>query len=134
MIRLSQHGAVMMNHRARLKQDLISAAPLREIYPWLAEVRVELDFEDGTPRAPSAQAYSYFPGARGFFRYACPCHDCSGEFDLSLQVAELAESTRTGRHSRRLEVSCTGQRAQDSSENCPISARIRVSAVPHATE
>jgi hypothetical protein len=134
MIRLSRHGAAMLDHRARLKQDLISSAPLREIYPWLAEVRVELDFEDGTTRAPSAQAYSYFPGARGFFRYACPCHDCSGEFDLSAQVAELAEMTRGGRRSRRLDVPCPGHRTQETSETCPICARVRVSAVPHNTE
>src|SRR6478735_9203005 len=89
------------NNRERMKMDFTRSAPLRQIYPQLAEVRVEFEFQDGTTRSPSPQAFSYFPAARGFFRYACPCHNCSGEFDLSDQIAELAGNTSNQR-TRRL--------------------------------
>jgi len=96
-------------------------------------VRVEFEFLDGTTRSPSPQAFSYFPGARGFFRYACPCHSCSGEFDLSGFVAELAGKISRAPLSRTLNISCTGIRAGERIE-CPICARIRVSTVLHGKE
>src|SRR5690348_151337 len=110
------------NHREQLKLDFTRAAPLREIYPLLAEVRVEFEFSDGTTRAPSPQAYSYYPAARGFFRYACPCHTCGGEFDLSAQIAQLVDTGGSPRRSRRVEVSCTGLRVQQADSNfaCPV--------------
>jgi len=127
---------VVLSHRERLKLEFTRAATLREIYPQLAQVRVEFDFDDGTPRKPSPQAFSYFPAARGFFRYACPCHTCSGEFDLSGHVAELAEKAGRTQRSRSVSVSCTGQRMQeaDTHSACPICAQVRVSAILHTTE
>ena len=105
------------------------------MYPQLAEVRVEFEFQDGTLRAPSAQAFSYFPAARGFFRYACPCHSCSGEFDISTYVAELAAKTGPQRN-RNLKLTCSGQRALDINERvaCPIGASVRVSATQRTPE
>jgi hypothetical protein len=116
-------------NRERLLQDFARAALLRQLYPQLAEVRVELEFQDGTAPSPSPQAFSYYPAARGFFRYACPCHSCSGEFDLSTYVAEAAADVPTAQRIRRMDVTCTGQRAHDLNERhaCPIGARIRVS-------
>jgi hypothetical protein len=123
---------VVPNSREKLKIDFTRAAPLRDLYPQLAELRIEFEFDDGTARTPSPQSFSYFPAARGFFRYACPCHTCSGEFDLSGFVAELAGTGRKER-SRRVQVSCTGQRVQElnTREACPICARIHVSAILH---
>jgi hypothetical protein len=125
-----------LNNRERLKLGFSRAAPMRDAYPQLAELRVEFEFEDGTPRAPSAQAYSYFPAARGFFKYACPCNSCSGEFDLSGYVAELAGESGRKPRSRRVNVSCDGQRAKEvnTRESCPVCARIRLSATLHSTE
>jgi hypothetical protein len=124
------------NNRERLKLDFTRAAPLRQIYPQLAEVRVEFEFQDGTERSPSPQSFSYFPAARGFFRYACPCHSCSGEFDISGYVAELASKGDKTTRSRRVNVTCTGQRAHDLNERvaCPICARIQVSAIQRTPE
>jgi hypothetical protein len=126
----------VLSHRERLKLEFTRAAPLREIYPQLAEVRVEFEFDDGTPRKPSPQAFSYFPAARGFFRYACPCHTCSGEFDLSTHIAELAEQAGRTQRSRKVNFSCTGQRLQEADTNsgCPICAQVRVSATVHTKE
>ena len=125
-----------MHSRERLKLDFTRAPSLREIYPQLAELRIEFEFEDGTTRSPSPQSFSYFPAARGFFRYACPCHSCSGEFDLSGYVAEMADPAAFPSRSRRVQVTCTGQRAQELNvrEACPICARIRVSAKMHSPE
>jgi hypothetical protein len=135
MSRTSRQGLVIGN-RERLRLDFTRAAPLRDIYPQLAEVRVEFEFDDGTALTPSPQAYSYFPAARGFFRYSCPCHSCSGEFDLSAQVAELAGGTGNRQRSRHVDVACTGQRAHDlkAGEACPICARVRVSTVLRSSE
>lgn len=120
----------------RLRQDAARAAPLRQLYPQLAEVRVEFEFNDGTTRSPSPQSFTYFPAARGFFRYACPCHGCSGEFDLSSHVAELATRPASSSRSRRVSVACTGQRARDINTrvDCPICARVRVSATLKADD
>jgi hypothetical protein len=124
------------NTRERLAYDFTRAAPLRDLYPQLAEVRVEFEFQDGTLRAPSAQAFSYFPAARGFFRYACPCHSCSGEFDISSHVAELAKKADKPQRNRQLKLSCAGQRALDINERvaCPIGASVRVSATQRTPE
>ena len=122
--------------RERLKYEFSRSAPLRQIYPHLAQVRIELVFKDDTKRAPSFQSFSYFPAARSFFRYACPCHSCSGEFDLSRDVAELAGSGETTERSRVIDIACQGRRAHELEEHiaCPIGARILVSAIPRTTE
>jgi hypothetical protein len=135
VIRLASYGAAT-RHRDKLKLEFGTAPQLRDIYPQLAELRIEFDFEDGTTRAPSALAFAFFPAARGFFRYACPCHTCSGEFDLTQQVFELANRNGGAKRSGRLNLACTGQRLQatDAGETCPINARVRLSAVLHATE
>jgi hypothetical protein len=129
-------NAVPASNRDRLKQESTRAAPLRDIYPQLAEVHVEFEFKDGTTRSPSPQSFTYFPAAKGFFRYACPCHDCSGEFDISSHVAELAAKSDKSQRSRRVDVSCTGQRAHQVNERvaCPICAKVRVSAVARTPE
>ena len=125
-----------VNNRERLKLEYTRAASLRELYPNLAQVRIEIQFADGTSHEPSPTNFSYFPAARGFFRFACPCHTCSGEIDLSRHVAELAEKPGQRPRSRRLQISCTGLRIPEkfAREACPICADIHVSATPHPTE
>jgi hypothetical protein len=122
------------NSRDRLKQDFARTATLREMYPRLAEVRVEFEFEDGTSPRPSPQSFVYFPSARGFFRYACPCHGCSGEFDLTSVVAELAGKMDRAQQSRHVSVSCTGQRASEAQARvpCPVCAQVRLRAIPQS--
>ena len=121
------------SNRERLRQDFVRAAPLRELYPQLAEVRVEIEFRDGASPAHSAQAFSYFPAARGFFRYACPCYSCSGEFDISGHVAELAGASARASRTRNVNITCSGLRAHDLNERvaCPVCAQVRVSAILH---
>jgi hypothetical protein len=115
-----------------LKQEALRASQLRDQYPRLAEVRVEFRFSDAVSPPPSAQAFSYFPAARGHFRYACPCHSCSGEFDVTAMVAELAGKSATQTRSSEVTLPCPGQRMLERNERgaCPISAHVKVSATP----
>jgi len=103
------------------------------MYPQFAEVRVAFEFQDGGPRAPSPQSFSYFPAANGFFKYACPCHSCSGEFDLTGQVEELARKVGRAPRVRSLDLTCQGLRAEaaDAHSNCPISVRVQLTALLH---
>lgn len=128
--------ALAANSRERLRNESKQVAPLRDVYPQLAELRVEFEFEDGTVRPPSLQSYFHFPAARGFFRYPCPCHSCSGEFDLSSHVAELAGSAGRARLARRITLDCTGQRPRELRvfEACPVRASIRLSATMRTNE
>lgn len=122
-----------MTHREKLRIDLGRAAPLRDVYPQLAEVRVEFQFEDGGPVAPSPRSYAHFPSAQGFFRYACPIHTCSGEFDLSDQVAELARDSGQAARLQNLALSCKGVLTQ-ARLPCPINAKVRVSTIARPQE
>jgi hypothetical protein len=75
--------------------------------------------------------HSLYPAARAFFRFACPCADCDGEFDLAAVVAELvtggAAAKRTGR-SVTGRSACQGVHWRDSdhSEPCRIELSFRV--------
>lgn len=119
----------------RRHHDFVRTGPLRQLFPQLAEVRVEIEFEDGSPRPPSAQSFSYYPAARGFFRYACPCLACNGEFDFSSRIAALADAIKTKR-SERVDIPCAGLRARESTEPaaCPVRARVRIEAVARKEE
>lgn len=134
---MSRHSrASAAESRNAQKQELSRAASLRELYPQLSELRVELDFDDGTELPPSLQSYAYFPAARTLFRYACPCKGCDGELGLHDYVAEVvAAGTQRTRH-RRITVACPGQRLQASHERtpCPIRVKVSISATLRATE
>lgn len=131
MGRPARHG-IPLNHRDRLRQDFTRAPTLRQVHPGLAEVRIEIEFRGAMQALPSPQSFSFFPAARGFFRFACPCHGCAGEFDLSAQVAELARAKGAGQRTRSVEMPCPGDRpaAGASRTPCPISVLVRLSAVP----
>jgi hypothetical protein len=127
---------VLTPHRELLRQELHRAPPLRDIYPHLAQVRIEFEFQDNGPRTPSPQSFAYFPAAQGFFRYACPCQGCSGEFDLSGHVAELAALAGSSPRKTSVQIFCTGERLAEVGARvpCPLSARVRISATAHPPE
>lgn len=125
-----------MNSRELLREEYKHAAALRDIHPQMAELRVEFEFHGGTGQVPSPVKYAYFPAARGFFRYPCPRHCCSGEFDLSVQIADFAAGRRRSSQDRLFQASCTGLRGepQYAGAICLLSADIRVSATLHTQE
>lgn len=95
----------------RLRRERIAAQPLRRAYPRMAQLRLELRFNDGSALPPAAQSHILHPPAAAFFRFPCPFADCDGLFDLTGLVAESAGPKTPREISRNLE--CQGVRARD---------------------
>jgi hypothetical protein len=108
--------------RDRRLHDRERAPPLRQLFPQLGLVRLEMVFADPTRPAPSSQAHTFYGAARAFFRFACPCFDCDGEFDLSATVGELAAAAGPRLRQVRGTLQCQGIRTRDraSGAHCPI--------------
>jgi len=98
------------------------------MFPQLGLVRMELAFADTTQPAPSAQSHTFYAAARAFFRFACPCYDCDGEFDLSSTVRELAAAAGPRLREERGALLCQGVRTRDraSGAHCPIQLQYRI--------
>jgi hypothetical protein len=108
---------------------------MRLAFPGLALLNVELTFADrnGTgPKepVPSSQSHAFYPPARAFFRFTCPCADCNGEFDLSASVAQLAAADGRGIRHVTANLQCNGVRARDriTGAACPIELHCRIAA------
>lgn len=108
--------------RDQRQHDRERAPSLRQLFPQLGLVRLELAFADATRPAPSPQSHTYYAAARAFFRFACPCYDCDGEFDLSPNVRELAAAAGPRLREVRGALHCQGLRTRDRSSgaHCPI--------------
>ena len=96
--------------RGQLLIDRARAQPMRELFPQVEKIDVELRFTDRNTFSHSPQCHTMHPGAAAFFRFACPCVGCDGDFDLGPQVrqavAEAAGPRRPQGIAGRLE--CTG--------------------------
>jgi len=114
--------------RYQRQYDRDRAAPLRAMFPQVAQVQIELSFPGVRDAAPSAQTFVLYPAARAFFRYPCPCQDCDGEFDVSGAVGTLAASQAAAERSSITEFSCQGVRSRDrlSGSPCPIRLSCRI--------
>jgi hypothetical protein len=116
--------------RIDLQVDREKTSTLRDDFPSVGVIHVNLGFSEHYP-LPSPQLHSLYPAARAFFRFACPCADCDGEFDLGTVVAELvtagAPAKRTGRSVTGRNM-CQGIHWRDSehSEACHIELSFRV--------
>jgi hypothetical protein len=108
--------------RTNRLRDRDRAPPLRTAFPKIEQIRIELKFSDPQHLAPSPQSFSFFPAANAFFRFACPCHDCDGEFDVGERVAKLAAGPGRASRSSSTQQSCQGLRARDrvAGTRCPI--------------
>ena len=117
--------------RERLLIERMRSAPLREVFPNVDQLRIELVFNDASAFIPSPQLHTLYPAALAFFRFACPSADCDGEFDLSGAVASLLASS-PGR--RRVDASssgrmdCPGVRLRDMAGQkiCPMQLDFRL--------
>jgi hypothetical protein len=118
--------------RGQLLIDRARAQPLREIYPQLEKVDVELQFTDRNTFSHSPQCHTMHPGAAGFFRFACPCVGCDGDFDLgplvkqAVAMAEAASPRKIMAVEGRLE--CTGNlvRFPGGPGPCALGLRYRI--------
>ncbi len=120
--------------RNQRQTDRDRSPPMRSAFPQVEQLRIELNFNDRTGRSPSPQMHILFPPARAFFRFACPCSECDGEFDLSPVVSALVNDAPSSKRNSNRSVSdnliCEGVRLRNhvSSRPCPIAVKFRLVA------
>ncbi len=78
------------------RRAYMSAPSLREKFPRVEQVVLELTFTDPTGVGKhSPQIHTLGPAARAYFEVACPCSAClSGGFDLSVVIADMLSHRR----------------------------------------
>jgi hypothetical protein len=124
----TQRRDQMLNERGR-------APALRVAFPEVGLLRIELVFGDRADYETSPQLHTLYPAATAFFRFACPCHDCNGDFDLTAAVAGLLEnasSRKRGGASESGTLTCAGVRFQDRPDQraCPVRLTYKLIATP----
>jgi hypothetical protein len=137
-MRITARKSAKITGRERLMSERTRSAPLRDVFPDVDQLRIELVFNDASAYTPSPQFHTLYPAALAFFRFACPCADCDGDFDLTGAVASLIESTAG---LRRIDASssgrmhCQGVRLRDlaGQKDCLMQLSFRlISAPAHA--
>jgi len=84
------------------------AATMRAVFPQVGQLRIELTFSDSRADAPSPQVHTLYPAARAFFRFACPCSDCEGDFDLTPAVTQLLNGAPARQRALERVMPCEG--------------------------
>jgi hypothetical protein len=137
--RKSVNGA--MARREQLVSERARAATLRMLFPEIGQLRLELAFNDPSKGStqPSPQLHTLYSAAPAFLRFACPCADCDGDFDLTESVTKLIASAPGHRRAASLagNLSCRGVRFREHATleiACPMQLTFRLSAEPHKPE
>jgi len=114
--------------RAGRQSDRLQAPAMRSRYATIGKLQIDLGFTGSRQPPPSPQSHSYYPPARAFFRFACPCSECDGEFDLSGQVDELAQVKRPSARTASGRMSCAGVhfRERATATPCPMALNWRL--------
>ncbi|MCC7410590.1 MAG: hypothetical protein IT495_03000 [Gammaproteobacteria bacterium] len=126
-------AGVGVQRRLQMQSARTRAAALREFFPQVATLRFELRFEEPGGRPLSPQQHTLYPAARAFFRFACPCAECDGDFDLTTVVTTLVNDlSRPGRAVTGAaggELRCEGWRAREraTARPCTIELHYRLS-------
>jgi hypothetical protein len=109
------------------RQDRAAARTMRQAFPELAQMRVDLTFVEAVPRVPAAQSHVMHPPARAFFQFPCPYASCEGRFDLT-SAANLIFSSAATRKTGSLE--CSGLRPKGAAlkQPCGVQARYTIVA------
>lgn len=110
--------------REQLVRERTQAVPLALAFPRIGQLRIELSFNDSRGRAHSPQVHTLYPAARSFFRFACACTDCDGDFDLEGAVKGLLKDSSKGTRSARGTLICDGTRRDLPQEAASCSIRI----------
>ncbi|MFO1400114.1 MAG: hypothetical protein U1F30_02680 [Steroidobacteraceae bacterium] len=124
---------ISAQRRLQLQSARARSPTLRDRFPQVTTLRIELRFEERNGRTPSPQQHTLYPAARAFFRFACPCAECDGDFDLGPAVVALVGELSEARHAVAGAASgpmpCEGWRAREraSSRPCTISQHYRLS-------
>lgn len=139
-MRLASRKAVSVSQQRRdsLLAERARAVALRDMYPDVAQLQIALVFDDSSPRTPSPQSHTFFPAARAFFRFTCPCTDCDGDFDLREPVRVLVTGTPAGKRgaarTARGKLRCEGIRLRDRVGSRPCDMNVDYRLVVSAAE
>jgi hypothetical protein len=124
--------------RDQMLTERTRSAPMRQAFPEVGQLSIELNFNDLSARTPSPQVHTLFPAAPAFFRFACPCTDCDGDFDLTEAIKALLQSAawrkRTGASSTN-SLACQGVRMRDriGSRPCSMQLQFNIAATHSST-
>jgi len=123
----TRSGAGRQMRMDRLRRDRAAAVALRVAFPAIQDLRLELQFESASSKAPTLQAHVLHPPAQAFFEYPCPYADCDGHFDLTSAVAAAVADPA---HHAQGVLECPGLRPGDlaSKRPCQLQLIYKVSA------
>jgi len=134
-VRVAMRKSSALPRREQMLTARTRTPALRQVHPEIGQVRIELTFNDLSANTPSPQQHTLYPAAPAFFRFACPCTDCDGDFDLSGAVATALETPAW--HKRASVTSsgslpCMGARLHDRAGNktCTMKLNYKLVAAP----
>lgn len=117
--------------REQMLKERAQASPLRDFSPQLGQLRVELTFSDPRAQSPSPQVHTLYPAAPAFFRFACPCADCDGDFDLTPAVKSLLNGALTRQRTVSGQTVCDGARFRGPADTaCSMQLAFRLVSMP----
>ena len=118
----SPSPAALRQERAeRLRRDRAGKLPLREAFPAVQQLRLELKFEGTATNIPAAQSHVLHPPARAFFELPCPYADCDGQFDLTVAVNATLADRAPGAEGV---LKCSGQRLDRRASRIPCELQL----------
>jgi hypothetical protein len=122
-------ASVVEQRRNELQAGRARAPAMRDTFPDVGVIHIDLQFAGGPGLPLSPQRHSLYPAARAFFRFACPCTDCDGDFNLTAMVTDLEKARGSAKPAADRHVggqlTCQGTRWRDSTQGDPC--RIQVS-------
>ena len=122
-------AAERQERRDRMQRNRAAALALREVFPAVQQLRLELLFQGSTASTtPATQSHTLHAPARAFFEFLCPYADCDGHFDLSGGVkSALADPA----HRATGVLACSGKRAvrMSARELCQLRLNYSVIAI-----
>lgn len=124
-------AAGRQERRERLQRNRAMALAMREVFPAVQQLRLELVFEGPTRTTPAMQSHTLHAAARAFFEFRCPYADCDGQFDLS---AAVKDALADAKHRTTGALECAGKRAvrMGASELCQLRLNYTVIATLQA--
>jgi hypothetical protein len=112
----SSPAALRQERAERLRRDRAATLTLREAFPAVEQLRLELKFETAAANLPAAQAHVLHPPARAYFAFPCPHADCDGQFDLAGAASDVLTNHAAGAEGV---LKCLGQRLDRRASRVP---------------
>jgi hypothetical protein len=113
----SSPAALRQERAERLRRDRAATLTLRETFPAVQQLRIELRFEGTAPNIPTSQSHVLHPPAQAFFSFPCPHADCDGQFDLTAAANAVLSNQPVAEAQGVLK--CSGQRLDRRASRVP---------------